>query len=257
MDKMRIGFIGLGNMGYAIYNGIGDDYIKLAYDPIPKYIEEIEYSESVREIADKSEILIICVKPHQVEKVIREIESPRTIISIAAGIDYKSLVSWADPESRVIRTMPNLPLQSKTGVIAYFGNTEEYSIIELLFSKLGKTVALEKEELMDAVTGLSGSGPAFVFSFLQAMAEGGVKSGLAYSESLSIAIETIAGSMSYLKSELEKDGSIHPMELRNRVTSPGGTTIYGISEWEKNKVSYGIAESVFQASKRSKELGKN
>jgi pyrroline-5-carboxylate reductase len=156
--------------------------------------------------------------------------------------------------SLIIRTMPNLPLMVGEGCLGYYGDEKLYPALEEIFQEMGMIKRLSNEKLLDAVTGLSGSGPAFVFSFLHAMAEGGVKSGLTYTDSLDLALQTIKGSIEYFSREKQKNPNLHPGELRNRVTSPAGTTIYGLAEWEKNSVSSGIIESIFQAYLRSKQL---
>lgn len=253
--KIRIGFIGLGNMGRAIYKGLGNGFEKFAYDLYPKEEEGIYYKETLRELELASNVILVAVKPNQVESVLRQLTEPNSIISIAAGVSWSNLKEWSPIGSKIIRSMPNLPLVAKHGALGYFGDKEVYDMVEEIFSPMGRTLNVEKESLLDAVTGLSGSGPAFVFSFIQSLAEGGVKSGLSYNDSLDLAITTVLGSVYYLKDEREKNPNIHPYALRNRVTSPGGTTIFGLSEWEKNSVGYGISESVFQAYLRSKELG--
>jgi len=254
MDKLTVGFLGLGNMGTAIYQALNDEFDKLAFDIHKKNDSSINYTDTIQECISQSDILILAVKPNQIEDILSRIQSPKTIISIAAGIPYSFLKDKASIGSKIIRTMPNLPIIYGKGVLAYFGDKEGYSIVEKIFAPIALTLSLDKENLIDAITGLSGSGPAFVFSFIHALAEGGVKSGLTYSQSLEVAVETVIGSAEYLKKELQSKSANHPMELRNRVTSPGGTTIYGLAEWEKNSVNSGIMESVYQAYLRSKNL---
>ena len=254
MDKITVGFLGLGNMGSAIYRGLSNEFEKVAFDIQKKNDSSINYCDTIQDCINQSQILILAVKPNQIEDILTQFNSPKTIISIAAGIQYSFIKDKAPIGSQVIRTMPNLPIVYGKGVLAYYGDTEAYDTVEKIFSKLALTFALEKEIQMDAITGLSGSGPAFVFSFIQALAEGGVKSGLSYKQSLEVAIETVIGSAEYLKKEMQEKASTHPMELRNRVTSPGGTTIHGLAEWEKNAVNSGIIESVYQAYLRSKDL---
>jgi pyrroline-5-carboxylate reductase len=204
MDKKTIGFIGMGNMGKSIYHGLSGSYKKIAYDVVQKDDTSIQFVESMQECIETSDIILIAVKPNQVIDVLKEIQSPKTILSIAAGIGYKFIKNNTPMGSHVVRTMPNLPILTGRGVIAYFGDKEVYSLVESLFDCIALTVQLDKEEQMDAITGLSGSGPAFVFSFLQAMAEGGVKSGLNYKQALEIASETIQGSIQYFFDELQK-----------------------------------------------------
>lgn len=252
--KKKLGFIGLGNMGYAIYKGAEKNFDCLAFDPFPRNEPGLQYSESMDELIGDSDCLLLCVKPFQVDTVLKTITKPVQLISIAAGVELTSIKSQLPIGSHVVRSMPNLPLMVGEGCLGYYGDEILYPLVIEIFQPLGMTLSVSKEELLDSITGLSGSGPALVFSFLQALAEGGVKSGLGYKESLDLAIQTTLGSVRYLKEERGKNPQIHPAELRNRVTSPGGTTIFGLAEWEKNAVSSGIIESVYAAYKRSQDL---
>jgi pyrroline-5-carboxylate reductase len=252
--KIKLGFIGLGNMGYAIYKGVGNQFSTAAFDPFPRSEEGLNYVKDLENLIEFSDILILCVKPSQVVEVLSQIQRPVKLISIAAGITLDTMRNSLPKGSQIVRTMPNLPLMVGEGCLGYFGDEELYPSLEDIFLNMGMMKRVSTEKLLDAVTGLSGSGPAFVFSFLHAMAEGGVKSGLSYSDSLDLAMQTIKGSIEYFAIEKEKNPNLHPGELRNRVTSPAGTTIYGLAEWEKNSVSSGIMESIFQAYLRSKNL---
>lgn len=135
--------------------------------------------------------------------------------------------------SSIVRIMPNLPILVEKGALGYFGDPELYATVREIFSPISYCLEVSKEELLDSVTGLSGSGPAYVFRFIQSLAEGGVASGLTYSQSLELSIHTVLGAASLLMEERGKDPDLHPEELKNRVTSPGGTTIAGLEELEK------------------------
>lgn len=251
----KVGIIGIGNMGYPIYKALVNKFKVAAFDPYLKR-EDVNTAGSLKTLIEESEILILCVKPDKIVSVLKEIHSPKIILSIAAGITLSVLRKNAPENSKVVRLMPNLPLQINEGCTAYIGDEEAYPIVKEIFESLGLLVPVASENLIDAATGLAGSGPAYVFSFVQGLAEGGVKSGLTYKDSLAMSIQTIKGSIALLEEELKKDGNIHPYTLRNRVTSPGGTTIYGLNKLEENGFQYGLMEAVFAAYLRAGELGK-
>ena len=252
----KIGIIGLGNMGLPIYNAIvkSNQYEVFAFDPNINS-QDLKLNSSIESLIENSEIILLSVKPDKILSIVQKIKTPKIILSIAAGISLESIRANSHPNSKLVRLMPNLPLQIGEGCIAYFGDISVYTEVKKIFSSQGLLYELGSEELIDSFTALAGSGPAFVFSFAQALAEGGVKSGLSYADSLAIAIQTIKGSIQYLESEYKKNKT-HPMELRNRVTSAGGTTIFGLSEWEKNATGYSISETVYQAKLRASELKK-
>jgi pyrroline-5-carboxylate reductase len=249
---LKVGILGLGNMGYAIYNGLKVKTQILAFDIEQKY-EEVNWVESAGELISKSDIIILCVKPNQVEESCREIPENKVVLSIAAGISLSKLKIYLSDKTKIARLMPNLPLQVGVGAIGFVTNHNFVDdIVYSLFQDFSLIIKVKDEDQMDAITGLSGSGPAFVFSFLHAMAEGGVKCGLSYKDSLALSVQTMMGSCEYLKQV-----DIHPSELRDRVASPGGTTIHGLYSLEKNGFHHAIMDAVFSAYQRSKELGKN
>lgn len=247
-------------MGSAIYEFIKTENDVLVFDPYK--VQEnsmVKNVDSIQAIAQECEFIILAVKPGKIAEVVMEIESfglKHRLISIAAGIKYSLIKSIIRQDSLVVRLMPNLPLTIGKGAIGYYGDKELYHDVIDLFAKMGMLSAMESEKLMDAFTALAGSGPAFVFSFIQALAEGGVKSGLTYQESLAISIETVIGSSLLLKNELNKSVDAHPIALRNKVTSPGGTTIYGLAEMESGGFNSCVINSVYAAYLRSIEMGK-
>jgi pyrroline-5-carboxylate reductase len=253
--KQTIGVIGLGNMGYPIYKKIPLEFDKIAYDP---YInkEDVIQEKSLNDIIKKSNILILCVKPDKISTILQEIKVPKNIISIAAGITLSTMREFSHNDSNLLRIMPNLPLLSEEGVIACTGNKSTFELAKNIFKNMGLVIELANENEIDIVTALSGSGPAYVFTFIHALAEGGLKCGLSYSQSLKIAIQTVKGSAIFLENELEANSNLHPYLLRNRVTSAGGTTIYGLDKLEEGRFNYTVMESVNSAYLRAKELGK-
>ncbi|MBP6740676.1 MAG: pyrroline-5-carboxylate reductase [Leptospiraceae bacterium] len=245
----KVGIIGLGNMGYPIYQAIQNEFAVTCYDPYNKN-KEIPFEPVFSKFEENSEIIIVCVKPDKVSDVLKQLKAPKKIFSIAAGISLSKLRENAPPNSKIVRLMPNLPLQIKEGCMGFIGDKEAYDDVKSIFEKLGLLIELSSESAIDAVTGLSGSGPAFVFSFIQALAEGGVKSGLPYSDALRLSIQTVKGSAMLL----EEESGTHPSELRNKVTSAGGTTIFGLDKLEENNFHYAVMNAVFAAFKRAEEL---
>lgn len=257
----KIGIIGLGNMGSAIYESINDNFEIYAYDPYKSKENSnttMQFFENFSDILDNCEILLVCVKPNVVKEILEKVNKPKKIFSIAAGISLHNLKNYiTDTEirsqSKFIRLMPNLPMTVSKGCIGFMGDEEVYPEVYEVFSKLGLLVQVDSEKQMDAITGLSGSGPAFVFSFIQALAEGGVKSGLPYKNALELSIQTVIGSALYLSEEVKKGE--HPYSLRNKVTSPGGTTIFGLDKLEEGRFTHTVMNSVYSSFKKSMELG--
>lgn len=255
--NQTIGIAGCGNMGGAIYLSLKKRYPTqvLGYDPYMTSNKKIELVSSWEEFISKSEVIIVCVKPGKVSELLKQIQTPKKIISVAAGIGTQAIRKDLPSGSQVVRVMPNLPLLVSEGAIGYYGDKALYETVSEIFQSLGHSVELGSESLIDAVTGLSGSGPAYVFKFIQALAEGGVLSGLGYQEALDLSIQTVIGAAELLRKERKKDPATHPEVWKNKVTSPGGTTIAGLAELEKNGFSNAILEAVKAATKRSQELG--
>ncbi|MDF3819471.1 pyrroline-5-carboxylate reductase [Leptospira sp. 96542] len=257
MPNENIGIIGLGQMGSAIAKGLQNEKKTVnGFDPFVKEAAGIRMFSSIPLLAGVSDVLIVAVKPNMVVPVLQELVDAKIIISIAAGISYDTLKKNSPIGSRVIRVMPNLALLASRGALAFYSEDEDAKIVLELFSSLGVSVRVSKETLMDAVTGLSGSGPAYVLSFLHAMTEAGLKEGLSFDEAQSLAMETIEGTMVYFRKLKETDPKVHPMEVRNRVTSPGGTTIHGLDALERGGFTMAVKDAVSKASERSRELGK-
>lgn len=242
-------------MGFPIYSSLKkkSKFELRGFDPYQKNIPDLE--TNLETAISNSEMIILAVKPDKILEISEKINGRKKIISIAAGVSIFSIKEKISKESKLVRLMPNLPLQISKACMGYFGDKEIYSDVIEIFSDLGLLIELQNENLIDSFTALAGSGPAFVFSFIQSLAEGGVKSGLNYSDALNISIQTVLGSSEFLQKEFMEKKS-HPMDLRNKVTSAAGTTIFGLSEWEKNGTSFGISESVYQAKLRSDELKK-
>ncbi|MCW7489704.1 pyrroline-5-carboxylate reductase [Leptospira meyeri] len=254
-----VGVVGLGKMGGAIATALVGKGTKVyGFDPNIKEspVSGMTLLGSLTAMSEVAELIVIAVKPNLVVPVLKEFSKPTTFVSIAAGISYSQMADVAPKGSNSVRVMPNLPLVSERGAFAYFCEDPSVSHVERLFDGMGTGIRVAKESLMDAVTGLSGSGPAYVLTFLQAMAEGGLQEGLSYEESLSLAMETIEGTLVYFRTLRKADANLHPMEVRNWVTSPGGTTIHGLDALERGGFSTSVRDAIHRATERSKELGK-
>jgi len=261
-DDLSIGLIGAGNMGSAIIRGIITEYPKnkimiLDTDKSKTDIllaeTGIKAAGSIDEIIDFSNLLILAVKPDITIKIAAELKTcTGIIISIAAGISINTIKTHAGGDKKIVRAMPNTPVNVKAGmtVMSHTDNlsNNEIDIIKAFFSSVGEVLVMD-EKFMNAVTAISGSGPAYLFTFLQAMADAGVKLGIPRQESLILASQTILGA---IKIFLDKKES--PISLREKITSPGGTTIEALHVLEKAGFSGIIIDAIEAAAKKSKEL---
>ncbi len=263
----KIGIIGVGNMGEAILRGLHQKgmakgivvtdirpdrqvYIKKTYG--------VEVVSDNRQLSSQVQIVILAIKPQDIKGVLQEIspalDSSKLIISIVAGVSLGTISSILDKDLRLVRAMPNiaaLVLESATALSqGGEASAEDMEMAQGIFGALGRTVVLP-EVLMDAVTGMSGSGPAYVCLFIEALADGGVRMGLPRKAALELAIQTVLGT-----ARLLSEGGEHPAYLKDRVASPGGTTIAGIASLEARGFRGAVMEAVASATQRSKELAK-
>jgi pyrroline-5-carboxylate reductase len=206
-------------------------------------------------LVDKADAVVLCVKPNDALDALREVSAKlkgKLVISIVAGLDAKALESAAGSSARVIRVMPNTPALVGQGAAAYsLGSTateDDAGLVEKILSGVGLAVRV-KEALLDAVTGLSGSGPAYVFTVIEALADGGVLMGLPRDLSLKLAVQTVAGAATMVR-----DTGEHPAVLRDQVASPGGTTIAGLEELESAGLRSALISAVRAATERSRQL---
>jgi len=252
---MKIAIIGAGTIGESIARCLKD------YDVVAtrrktekiKHLEKmgIEVTGDNKYASEKSDIIILCLKPKKVPRVLREIKQNtenKIVISFAAAIEI-DLIKKIIPEAKVVRAMTNVGVIVKEGFTVYATrdlDDKEEKMIEELFGKMGKCEKIE-EEYMDALTGLSGSGPAFVFTILESLMYAGLKVGLPRELSLKAAIQTVIGS-----SKLISETGIHPSQLKDKVVTPGGTTIEGVFELEENRVRTTLIKAVEAATKKAK-----
>lgn len=263
--KIKIGVVGTGNMGGAIIKGIATDESKKSIIAIDKDIVKlsaisketgIKTVQSLEEIKNFSDIIIIAVKPDVVVNVTSSLKNFNGIIvSIAAGISINTLLNSAGTDKKIIRAMPNTPVTTSAGMTVLSPsekNTEtDIQLIKSIFKSIGEVLIMD-EKHMNAVTAVSGSGPAYVFTFIQGMADAAVKLGIPRNEALLLAGQTIFGSAKMFLDKLE-----NPIMLRDRVTSPGGTTITALHILERAGFNGIIIDAIEAAAKRSKELDKS
>ncbi|MCE8426184.1 MAG: pyrroline-5-carboxylate reductase [Candidatus Methanoperedens sp.] len=263
----KIGFIGTGKMGEALIRGIlhaglvtpdriyaGDmDIAKLQI--IGKDCG-INICKANSEVVNNSDIILIAVKPQIVPSVLNEINKSihdQIIISIAAGVPIAVFENNLPHGTKVVRVMPNIAATVKEAASAISPGSavsrEDLAIASEIFNAVGRSVVLS-ENLIDAVTGLSGSGPAYVFMIIDALADGGVHEGLDRSTARLLAAQTVLGA-----ARMALETGTHPCELKDMVTSPGGTTIRGIRVIEEGNVRAALINAVIAACGRSKELG--
>jgi pyrroline-5-carboxylate reductase len=207
-------------------------------------------------VAAASDIVVLCVKPEDalpaVTAAAGELKN-KLLISIVAGITIDALQKAAGAECHVVRVMPNTAALVQKGASAYAtgrGVTDaDVDAVERIFTSVGRAFPV-KEALLDAVTGLSGSGPAYVYLFIEALADGGVMMGLPRDLATKLAVQTVAGS-----AEMVSETMMHPALLREMVTSPGGTTIAGLAELERAGMRAAVMDAVCAATLRARELG--
>jgi pyrroline-5-carboxylate reductase len=265
----RIGLLGAGNMAGALLAGLlGSKLVEptqiRASDTRRARLDElrqthgISTSDTNAEIVEWANILVLAVKPDVVAKVLDEcgatIGARHLVVSIAAGVPIRTIESKLGPGVRVVRAMPNTPAISRAGATAVSAGSAathaDLDVARALFEAVGRVVTVD-ESLLDAVTGLSGSGPAYVMLFIEALADGGVKAGLPRDVALLLATQTVYGSAKLLLETGE-----HPARLKDAVTSPGGTTIAGLRALEDAGVRGAIMGAVEKATERAIELGK-
>jgi pyrroline-5-carboxylate reductase len=265
-DK-TIGFIGGGNMAEALIKGLlagGTPANSLIVaEPHAKrrtHLAEqfgVKCAEDNSEVVTDCDVIILAIKPQVADKVLRGIgiasAAGKLVISIMAGVKIAAIEGALPREVRVVRVMPNTPalvLEASSAIAAgTYATSEDVSLTRHIFELVGKAWLVE-EKLMDAVTGLSGSGPAYVLTFIEALSDAGVKNGLPRDVATGLAAQTVFGTAKLLLQTHE-----HPATLRDKVTSPGGTTIAGLHALEKEGFRGTIMNAVDAATARSRELG--
>ncbi|MBI4635799.1 MAG: pyrroline-5-carboxylate reductase [Candidatus Rokubacteria bacterium] len=265
----KVGFVGAGNMGEALIKGllgaalVPADAIYAA-DVRADRVRDLGRQYGIRVARDNGEltrqvdVVIMAVKPQIMDEVLQEIAPAlgreRLMISIAAGVSTARVRAALGKEARLIRVMPNTPalvLEGVTAIARASGLAPgDLETAQEIFSAVGKVVVLG-EDLLDAVTGLSGSGPAYVAMVIESLADGGVKMGLDRATAMTLATQTVLGA-----ARLLGETGLHPGALKDMVSSPGGTTIAGIAALEEGGLRTTLIKAVERATLRSRELGR-
>jgi pyrroline-5-carboxylate reductase len=263
-----LGLIGAGKMGTALVRGFLEAGIVqtgqiIASDPAESALDHLKQQTGVKttsrntEVAKQSEVILIAVKPDVMRSVLQQIKpfvgKDHLVISIVAGIALGAIEDSLGQGCRVVRVMPNTPCLVGAAAAPFSlgkdATTEDAGLVKALFGTVGLAVQVDEKHL-DAVTGLSASGPAYVFLMIQALSDGGVKMGLPRSVASLLAAQTVFGAAKMVL-EMKK----HPGELKDMVASPGGTTIAGLHVLEARAFSAALMEAVEAATRRAKELG--
>jgi pyrroline-5-carboxylate reductase len=264
----KIAFLGSGNMAEALVKGLlaagtaARDEIVCA-EPRAERREELHARHGVAvlpsnlEAVRQADILVLSVKPQVMDALLEEIapavDPRKLVVSIAAGVPIAAIARKLGAGARIVRTMPNTPALVGAGATALargpHASDADLGQAVALFEAVGTAVVVE-ENLLDAVTGLSGSGPAFVFLAIEALADGGVKVGLPRHVAMALAAQTVVGA-----GRLVLETGDHPGKLKDQVTSPGGTTIAGVHALESAGFRAALIAAVEAATKRSRELG--
>ncbi len=274
LTSKKLGFIGGGNMAEAMIKGLlSASFIEakniLVADPLGSRLDylrseyRVRVTEDNRELAQKSDILILAVKPQVAQSVLENIgelvDNKKLLVSIAAGVTMRNMeeaLAKSNPKTRfcIVRTMPNTPALVQEGVTAIASGKNvskmDVKIAHRLFEAIGSTVDVDEMQL-DAVTGLSGSGPAYIFMIIEALSDAGVKMGLSRRVANILTIQTVLGS-----AKLARESGKHPGELKDMVTSPGGTSISGLHTLEAGGLRTTLMNAVEDATRRSLDLGK-
>lgn len=266
-DPLRWGFLGAGRMASALVKGMiragvaTPDRIA-ASDPIPAAREELGREAGIavhgsnRPVLDASDVIVLAVKPQSMAGVLAEIApalAPRhLVVSIAAGVPIAAMSAALGASTRIVRVMPNTPALLGEGASAFAlgsnATDADADAVQRFLDSVGRAVRVPESQL-DAVTGLSGSGPAFVYMIIEALSDGGVRAGLPRDVATTLAAQTVLGA-----ARMVLETKIHPGALKDQVTSPGGTTIAGVQVLERQALRGALIDAVEAASRRSAEL---
>ncbi len=266
-ENIKIGFIGVGKMGGIIVRSVVDNLLPaeqiwvtdLDQKLVKHLCEEtgINDAASIDKLIPKIDVIVCAVPPvaipHILPQVASTLSSSQLLISIAAGVTTESLESFFDTLPPIIRVMPNIAASVQAAISVLTPGTaaedKHLRITEKVFNTCGTTLVMDERHL-NAVTGVSGSGPAYVALFIEALADAGVHVGLPRQDAQILATHTVLGAAKMLAETKE-----HPATLKNRVTTPGGTTAAGLHELEKGGFRATLAEAIIAATDRAEQLG--
>jgi len=265
MTNKKIGFIGCNNMNGAILQGalksnvIAKENV-FVYDISPIVMERmkslgVNVVESNKALCEACDLIILGTKPHHVEEAIKQCQEGfdgKALVSVAAGLSIAHLKKLTKGKTRILRTMPNTPAMVGEGVSVFCVETdlleEEKAEVMAIFEGIG-TVEWVEERLINAVAAISGSGPAFFSMFVEALGDGGVKNGLPRELAYQLAAWTMVGTGKMLL-----ETGLHPGQMKDMVSSPGGTTIEGMKALEKGGLRYAVIDCVDEATKKAEKL---
>jgi pyrroline-5-carboxylate reductase len=265
---MTFGFLGFGKMASALVQGMlqagackPEQILVINRHPetIKQEVQEygVTLAQSPRRLAQQADTIVLGTKPADSVQLLRDVRQEldgKLLISVAAGITLQVLQEAAGHRTRVIRAMPNTPSLVKKGATAYalgdHTTAADAEVADKMFAAVGLVFRV-RESSLNAVTGLSGSGPAYVFMFVEALADGVVMMGLPREIAFELAVQTVLGS-----AQMIRETKLHPATLREMVASPGGTTMAGIETLEARGLRYTIMSAVRAASERARELGR-
>ena len=262
-----IGFIGAGNMGKAMMSGIVKAGIAssqeiIVYDVYLPSLDAVQAelgvmtASSEKEVVQKADIVILAVKPNMISEVLHTIKvnlsDDKILVSIAAGVTLERLSADLSEKTKIVRVMPNTPALVGEGMSALSCNSyvtkEDQQELLAIFKSFGEAEVVS-DSLMDVVTGLSGSGPAFVYMFIEALADGAVAEGMSRPNAYKFAAQTVLGS-----AKVVLETGKHPGELKDMVSSPGGTTIAGVKSLENDRFRASVINAVVAATEKSRTL---
>lgn len=269
-DALKVGIIGMGKMGEALAQGLikNPPFKKTEVLGSCRSIESaqetaarlgISVSQSNREVAKNSDVIVLCVKPHQAHEVLAEISEElirgKTLVSVCAAVTTTELLAWSGGKASVVRAMPNTPAligEGMTVLCAHSGDPQPLALAQRIFDSVGETCILE-ESLFDGVTGLSGCGPAYAYLVIEALSEAGVKVGIPRKTATLLAAQTLLGAAQMVLSRTDA----HPAALKDEVTTPAGCTIDGLMALEEGKLRVTLIKAVLAAAHRSRNLKKS
>lgn len=263
----RWGFIGAGKMATALVRGmlrarVVTPHAVIASDPVPAARAAlaaetgVEVTDSNARVVEQSDVLVLAVKPQSLPQVLEEtralLRPEQLVISIAAGVSISTLAAGLGGERRIARVMPNTPALLGEGASGYClsanAREEDEALVRACTEAVGRAFRVP-ESLLDAVTGLSGSGPAFVYVIIEALSDGGVRVGLPRDVATALAAQTVLGA-----AKMVLESSLHTGVLKDQVTSPGGTTIAGLHALERGGLRAALIDAVEAATARAAEL---
>jgi pyrroline-5-carboxylate reductase len=266
-NELKISFIGGGNMASALIGGLAGKLtagsnihvVDINADALQKLSQQfgVTTAPQIDAAVGRSDVIVLAVKPQQMKEVVSQLQphvGSQLVLSIAAGIRAVDLSRWLNGHSAIVRTMPNTPAligQGITGMVAMSGvSKEQHEAADAIMRAVGPTVWLDDEALIDPVTAVSGSGPAYVFYFIEAMQQAAQEMGLTTEQGTQLAIATFVGA-SQLAAQSPEPVSV----LRERVTSKGGTTYAALTSMEASGIKESIVRAMKAAAARGKELG--